>query len=78
MPRYFFHLRNDVSTDDEEGLEVPDLVGARDYAIFNARAIAAENVHKGHLDLSHRIEIGDETGAIVDTVTFRDAVSVEG
>lgn len=77
MPRFYFHLRNDLVVDDEEGIEVPDLAAAREYALFNARSLAAENVYKGHLNLSHRIEIADETQRIVGIVTFRDAVKVE-
>ena len=76
MPRFYFHLRNDLSVDDEEGVELPDLAAARDHAIYNARSIAAENVHAGKLSLSHRIEIADERGTIVATVQFGDAVSV--
>lgn len=77
MPRFYFHLRNDLEVDDEEGLEVPDLAAAREYAIFNARSIAAENVHKGKLNLKHRIEIADETRRVVATVSFGDAITVE-
>ena len=47
MPRFYFHLRNDLSVDDEEGVELPDLAAARDHAIYNARSIAAENAHAG-------------------------------
>ncbi|MDQ4088113.1 MAG: hypothetical protein M3177_08935 [Pseudomonadota bacterium] len=77
MPRFYFHLRNDLAVDDEEGLKVPDLASAREYALFNARSIAAENVLKGRLNLSHRIEIADEDGRIVGTVSFADAVKIE-
>ena len=77
MPRFYFHLRNDLEVDDEEGIEIPDLAAAREYALFNARSIAAENVHKGHLNLSHRIEIADDAQRIVGTVTFRDAITID-
>ena len=33
MPRYFFHLHNDIDCPDEEGLELPDLTTARMHAI---------------------------------------------
>jgi hypothetical protein len=78
MPRFYFNLRNDLVVDDEEGLELPDLAAAREYALFNARSIAAENVHKGKLNLSHRIEIADEDNQVLATVSFADAVKVEG
>lgn len=78
MPRFYFNLRNDLVVDDEEGLELPDLAAAREYALFNARSIAAENVHKGKLNLSHRIEITDDDKQVLATVSFADAVTVEG
>ena len=62
---------------DEEGMELPDLATARQYAIFNARSIAAENVSKGRLDLSHHIEIADDRGQAVATVSFADVVKLE-
>ena len=77
MPRFYFHLRNDLEVDDEEGTEVPDLAAAREFALLNARSIAAENVHQGLLNLRHRIEITDEAGETVGVVTFGDAVKVE-
>lgn len=77
MPRFYFHLRNDLVVDDDEGMELPNLAAARDHAVFNARSIAAENVHKGRLNLSHRIEIAADSGQILSTVTFADAVQVE-
>jgi hypothetical protein len=78
VPRFYFHLRNDLSVDDEEGMEAPDLASARQYALWNARSIAAENVYKGRLNLGHRIDIADEKQQIVSTVTFGDAVTVDG
>jgi hypothetical protein len=77
MPRFYFNLRDDLVVDDEEGRELPDIAAARDCALLNARSIASENVHKGHLDLSHRIEVVDHDGRIVATVSFADAVKVE-
>jgi hypothetical protein len=77
MPKFYFHLRNDLAVDDDEGMELPDLATAREYALFNARSIAAENVHHGHLKLSHRIEIADENQQILDIVTFGDAIKLE-
>ena len=78
MPKFYFHLRNDIDVDDEEGTDFPDLAAAREHAVANVRSVAAGNVSNGHLDLWHRIEIADETGRIVGTVTFGDAVTVKG
>jgi hypothetical protein len=67
MPRYFFHLHNDIDALDEEGVELVDLDAAR------ARAR-----HSVHLVLDHHIDIADESGAILETVRFGDVVTVEG
>ena len=78
MPRYFFHVFNDEITLDEEGTELDGLDAARAFAIANARSLACESIHNGHLNLDHRIEIADETDARRMTVTFREAFTVEG
>lgn len=78
MPRFYFHLRNDVIVDDEEGKDLADLPAAREVAIHTARHLAAESVLEGRLHLGHYIEIGNEYGHIVATIAFREAVTVEG
>ena len=78
MPRYFFHVCNDDLTIDEEGCEQPDLATAREWAIENARSLVCESVRKGHLNLDDRIEIADDSGGRLMTVTFREAFTVQG
>lgn len=78
MPLFYFHLRNDVVVDDEEGQELPDLAAAREIAITTARQLAAESVRQGTLNLDHYIDIGNEYEAIVARVTFREAITVLG
>ena len=78
MPRFYFHLRNDIVTNDEEGAELPDLTSARRTAVETARGLAAESVRQGHLNLNHYIEIENEYGHVIATVTFREAVKIEG
>ena len=78
MPRYFFHLHNDVDAFDEEGTELPDLEAAMAHANKQARATFAETAKdEGRVALSHRIDIADESGAIVGTVRFDEAVQVD-
>ncbi len=78
MPRFFFHLHNDVDAPDEEGVELPDLASARQCALRNAQFTAAESIKDmGHIVGSHRIDIEEENGAVLDTVYFRDAVKIE-
>jgi hypothetical protein len=78
MPRYFFHLYNDVVSMDEEGIDLPDLGSARANGIREAREMMLDTVAEGRINLSHRIDIADENGAVVDSVTFGEAVTVEG
>ena len=77
MPRYFFDLHDDLTAFDEEGRLRPDLESAKATALIEAREIIQANVRDfGKFDVSHRIEVRDETGAIVHTIHFDDAVEV--
>ena len=78
MPRYFFNIFNDETKLDAEGRELPHIDAAREEALEAARALVCESVRKGHLNLDHHIEVKDETGQEVLSVTFREAFTVEG
>jgi hypothetical protein len=78
MPRFYFHLYNDVVVMDEEGTELADAAAAREHAIEEARVMVCESVKEGHLNLDHRIEVTEDGGGPVATVTFRDAFTIEG
>ena len=77
MPRFFLHMYNATGRiEDEEGQEHPNLAAARESAILSLRSVACEEVKEGTLDLRGRIEIADETGAVLMTVMFPEAVGV--
>jgi hypothetical protein len=78
MPHYFFHLYNDIISMDDEGVELPDLEAAHANGIREAREMMLKTVVEGRINLTHRIDIADETGTVVDSVTFAEAVTVEG
>ena len=78
MPRYFFHLYNDEISMDDEGLELPDLEAARANGVKEAREMMVETLAEGRINLSHRIDIADESGTVVASVTFGEAVAIEG
>jgi hypothetical protein len=78
MPRFFFHLYNDLISTDEEGRELPDIEAARAAAVHEVRSVMTEEVLKGRLTLSHRIVVADEAGHVVATVRYADAVDVKG
>ena len=77
MPRYFFHVYDDVIAHDEEGAELPNLAAARLNALIGARDLISEQVRRGYVVLSHWIDVVDEQGQKVLTVTFRDAVDIK-
>jgi hypothetical protein len=78
MPRYYFHLRDDLNVDDDEGTNLPSLEAARRRAVNYALNMAAAAVLEQHkLTLSHRIEVADDTGGIAMTVTFGDVVAIK-
>ena len=78
MSRYYFHLRNDISVDDEEGEELPSLDAAHAQAVAYARDMTAASVlEHSRINLHHRIEVADEAGAIVLKVEFGDVVAIE-
>jgi hypothetical protein len=76
VPRFFFNLFDDMTSMDEEGKELPSVHHAHAEAVSSAREMACAEVMHGHLHLSHRIEVAEADGSIVDTVWFRDVVDV--
>ena len=79
MPRYYFHLHNDVDAADLEGKELNDLEAARACAIGEVRAIAAETLKTtGRFVRDHRIDIEDGAGNVLDSVSFAEAVEIDG
>jgi hypothetical protein len=76
LPRYHFHLYNDVETRDQEGRVFEDLAAAHADAVHNARSImASELTSRGEITLSHWIELETEEGDL-HVVTFGDAVTI--
>ncbi len=77
MPRFFFNVDDDIIAKDDEGLELPSVAAARLEAIRSARELIADQVRHGHFVLSHWIDVVDEHGDPVLTITFRDAVDIK-
>ena len=78
VPRFYFHLLNDVDASDEEGKELPDLEAARRHAIQNLRFTAAEMIkEQGKLVPGHCINIEDASGNVLDSVSVADVVKIE-
>lgn len=78
MPRFYFHLHNTLDVPDEEGQELPSIEAALRYAEICARVEVVETLKvTGRMSLGHRIDIGDDQGSVIDTIWFRDVVSIE-
>jgi hypothetical protein len=76
MPRYFFNVRNGIGfVADDEGMELSGLEAARAVALKGARSIIVDEVLEGRLDLDGAIEVVDEAGNRLLTMTYRQAVS---
>ena len=78
MPRFFFNVYDDGATIDEVGVELPDVAAAREAAVEEARAVISEEVRRGRIDLSHRIEVEDEQRRPELLLPFSAAVEIEG
>jgi hypothetical protein len=68
---------DDIIAQDEEGEELPNFAAARLNALKGARELIAEQVRHGYIVLSHWIDVVDEQGDAVLTVTFKDAVDIK-
>ncbi len=78
MPRFYFHLHNDVETPDHEGVELCDLDAAFVHAVRLVRFTFGEHAKdEGRVVLHHRIDIEDKDGAVLRSVRFGEAVTVE-
>ena len=78
MPRYFMHLIDGADiTLDPEGLEMPAeaIAGA---ALIQARDCMAADVKSGRLDFSYRIDVHDESGSLVHSLPFQEALEIVG
>ena len=76
MALYYFHLRNhaDVLL-DPEGRELDDRRIAKS-ALAEAREIIAADVRSGNVDLDQIIEVQNSHGAVVHSISFEDAVTI--
>jgi hypothetical protein len=76
VPRYFFHVYDDIIAHDEEGVELPNEQAARLQALIGARDLIAAQVKHGYLIRSHWIFVADEEGQVLFKVTFGEAVHI--
>ena len=78
VPRFHFHLHNNLDVPDAEGEELPGVEAAIRYAEICARLEVVQAVKDGgRINLGHRIDIEDGIGRVLDTVWFRDVVEID-
>ena len=77
MAVYYFHLRDgDDLLLDPEGCSFPDLGAALAKAMWTARSLLSADVLEGRLPLGMRIDVADESGAVIHSLAFVDAVAI--
>jgi hypothetical protein len=77
MPRFYFHLHNDMDVPDQEGSELADLIGAIAEAQTQLLEVVAELLpSRREIVLSHRVDIEDELGAVLHSVRLSDILRV--
>jgi hypothetical protein len=78
VTRFYFHLHNDMDVPDDDGKELHNLEAAHAHAIRMARFEVSEAVVRdGRIVLSDHIDVEDGNGAVLATISFRDAVKIE-
>jgi hypothetical protein len=77
MGLYYFHLlEGDDVLLDPDGCPLPDLAAARDQALRTARALLSADVLEGRLSLDLRLDVADESGAVIHSLPFADALHI--
>jgi hypothetical protein len=75
MSRYFFNLRRDGETvSDVEGDEFANVEAARSSAINAVREMAAALIKNGQAVADEYMDVSDDKGQLVFTVSFHDVV----
>jgi hypothetical protein len=73
--RFYFHIRDqDRVIPDEEGSELSGITAARHEARASAMDFAMDDLRSGRTIDDREIEIVNEAGTILESVTVRDAI----
>lgn len=76
MPRLYFHLRGAAdSVLDIEGMEMAESDVAA-HVMRTARDLIAHDVRSGRADLRLRIDVENNDGKVVHSLSFSDAVTI--
>jgi len=78
MPKYFFHhITKAGRVRDIEGTDLADLEQARNEAVLDARSLMSDAIRQGRDISSRSIQISDDRGNVLLTVSFVDTVTRE-
>lgn len=76
MPRYYFHVFNEMETRDDDGQEFSGPDAARKEARDAAADLIREEIRAGRpICPDHRIEIEDEQRQLIDVLRFGDLIA---
>jgi hypothetical protein len=76
VPRFFFHVVDELVSRDDEGIELPDVNAARRAALAGARSMICDQVKTGRITF-RRVEVENEEGEPLLALSFGDAVTIE-
>lgn len=77
MPRFFLHFIGGVDcVEDRDGGDYASQAEAKAAAIKCLRDIAANDAHEGVIDARNHIDIQDDKGETLCTVTFAEAIDL--
>lgn len=76
MPRFFFHVYDDLVAHDDEGIVLPNAQAAKLQALMGARELMQEQLKHGYISLDHWIDVINEQGAIILHLPFGEAVEI--
>ena len=77
MPRYHLNLFDrEGHAPDEEGQDFADLTDARAEAIRGIRSLLIDDLARGFIALSGRVEIADWEGRVLQTIFFSEALEI--
>jgi hypothetical protein len=77
MPRYYLHVCDGREfREDEEGQDMPSVDAAIAEARLRLRAVLAQELSGGTLNMASFVEIDDEAQQLVTTIQFLDAVEI--
>ena len=78
MPLYFLHItEGDEFIPDPEGIERHDLAAVQKAALDGVSDLIADAVKKGDRDYRGRLDVEDENGEKVLTLTYACPVQIE-